>query len=144
MRRDLVQGIAKRDVLEAVLPKIVELVVETAAFRPELPRLIAVAYLELNWKAEAFCQEKISPVLATIHCYLVDCAKQGQMRDLDPTMAMTALISTILLAPGLSKLIAGPKGKVSESKKTVRAYSKFWSEVFIPKPASPQKLLSYQ
>jgi AcrR family transcriptional regulator len=144
LRRDLVQGIANNDALEVVLPKIVELVANTSAIRPELPRLIAVAYLELNWKADAFCQEKISPVLVTIHQYLVRCAKQGQMRDLDPTMATTALISTILLHPGLSKLIVSSKSGVAESKKALRAYTKFWLEVLVPKPVAPQKLLSYR
>jgi len=142
LRRDLVQGIAKNDALEVVLPKIVELIADTAAIRPELPRLIAVAYLELNWKAEAFCQEKISPVLVTIHRYLVHCAKQGQMRDLDPMMAATALISSILLHPGLSKLIVSPKSSATESKKALRAYTKFWLAVFVSKPAAPEMLPS--
>jgi AcrR family transcriptional regulator len=142
MRRDLVQGISRNDALEVVLPKIVDLIADTAAFRPELPRLIAVAYLELNWKAEAFCREKISPVLATIHDYLVQCAKQGQMRVPDPTMTMTALIATVLLHPGLSKLIVGPKASASESKKTARAYTKFWLELLVPRPTTPQELLS--
>ena len=58
-RRELLEGIAKCHSPEVVLPKIFELLSDTVNYRPELLRLMAVAFLELHWKAEAFGQELI-------------------------------------------------------------------------------------
>ena len=53
-----------------VLPRIVEMLADTVNFRPELLRLIAVAFVELHAKAERICVEKLSPVFSAINHYL--------------------------------------------------------------------------
>ena len=70
LRRDLLDGIAGCDEPEVVLPKIIDLLVDTVVFKPELVRLIAVAFLELHWKTEAFCQEYLSPIFSAISRYM--------------------------------------------------------------------------
>ena len=69
MRRDLVEGIAQGQAPEVVLPKILEMMADLVSYRPELLRLIAVAFVELEWKAEAFCQENLAPDLSAINQY---------------------------------------------------------------------------
>src|ERR1700722_10067410 len=59
-RHDLLDGLSRTHDPETVVPHIIELFTETASFKPELLRLMAVAFVELQWKAEAFCQDHLS------------------------------------------------------------------------------------
>jgi len=94
-------------VIDAILPKIIEMMADLVSYRPELLRLIAVAFVELEWKAEAFCEEHLAPELSAINHYFKMSIKSGRIRDLDPTMLTAALMTTALVHPGISKLIEG-------------------------------------
>jgi len=133
LRRDVQEGIAKCDSPEVVLPKVFELLAHTASFRPELPRLIAVAFLELNWKANSFCQEYISPFLLTINRYVETNIKNGRLRDLDPLMVTASLMMTALMHPGISLLIDAGNPPFSDSRDAGQAYAKFWLDVLAPR-----------
>src|SRR5271165_1617975 len=85
LRRDLLDGIAGCDEPDVVLPKIIDLLVDTVIFKPELLRLIAVAFLELHWKTEAFCQEYLSPIFSAISHYVEMNIQNERVRNLDPT-----------------------------------------------------------
>jgi AcrR family transcriptional regulator len=132
-RRDLQDGIAQGDAPEVVLPKIVEVLAETVKYRPELLRLIAVAFLELHWKAEAFCQEHLSPTLCAVNQYLALKMERGGIRDLDPTMLTAAFMMSVLMHPGLSRLIDGDKAPPADGREVGRACTKFWLDVLTPK-----------
>jgi len=132
-RRELVEGIAKCDSPEVVLPKILELLSDTVNYRPELLRLMAVAFLELHWKAEAFGQEHFSPVVSAISDYLRMNIKEGKLRDLDPTMMTAGLMMTPLMHPGISKLIAGNKSTFMNGQQASRAYARFWLDLLTPR-----------
>jgi len=56
-------GIRAGDPPEVALPKILEVLTETVCNRPEVLRLIAIAYVELQGKAEVHCRDLISPFL---------------------------------------------------------------------------------
>jgi AcrR family transcriptional regulator len=126
VNRDLLQGIAKGEAPEVVLPKIIQVLTDMADYKPELLRLIAVAFLEMNGKAEDFCQDHLSPVLAVIYQYLAMSMKKGEMRDMDPSMTTAALISMVLMHPGIARMIRGGKAGSMDSRKAARAYSKYW------------------
>jgi AcrR family transcriptional regulator len=136
MRRDLVEGIAQGHAPELVLPKILEMMADVMSYRPELLRLIAVAFVELEWKAEAFCQDHLAAELSAINHYLRMNMKSGRIRDLDPTMLTAALMTTALMHPGISKLIEGNNPAYSNSLDAGRAHARFWLELLTPK-ASP-------
>jgi AcrR family transcriptional regulator len=137
-RQDLLKGIMQCDSPEVVLPKIIEMLADTVSFRPELLRLIAVAFVELHTKAEEFCLEKLSPVLSAINHYLEMNIKSGKIRDLDPTMLTSALIMTMLAHPGIYSLIDGDKPVYSSSLEAHRAYARFWLDLIAPRmPAYP-------
>ena len=135
-RRDLQEGIARCDPPEVVLPKIFEFLAETTHYRPELLRLIAVAFLELNWKAEAFCQEHLSPLISSLCQYLATNIKRGTLRDLDPTMLTTALMMSALMHPGVSKLLGDDRAASSDSRETGRAHTRFWVDALSPRPVA--------
>jgi AcrR family transcriptional regulator len=135
MRRDLVEGIAQGQAPEVVLPKILETMADLVSYRPELLRLIAVAFVELEWKAEAFCQEHLAPELSAINQYFRMNMKSGRIRDLDPSMLTAALMTTALMHPGISKLIEGNNPAYSNSLEAGRAHARFWLELLTPKAA---------
>jgi AcrR family transcriptional regulator len=137
-RQDVLKGITQCDSPEVVLPKIIDMFADTVSYRPELLRMIAVAFIELHTKADDFCQEQLSPVFSTINHYLEMNIRSGKIRDLDPTILTSALIMTVLTHPGIYNLIDGDKPVYSNSMEAHRTYARFWLDLIVPRvPAYP-------
>ena len=140
-RQDVQRGITQCDSPEAVLPKLIEMLADTVNYRPELLRLIAVAFIELHTKADEFCQEQLSPVFSTINHYLEMNIRSGRIRDLDPTILTSALTMTVLTHPGIYNLIDGNRPAYSNSLEAHRAYARFWLDLIVPRmPAFPSPI----
>jgi AcrR family transcriptional regulator len=135
-RKDLSDCIANCDVPEVVLPKLFSTLVGTMTFRPQVLGLIAVAIIELRWKAESVCHLHLSPIFAEFNHYLSMNIKRGRIRNLDPVMITAALGMTILAHPLLSRLLTGGPPPHSDNREAVRAYANFWLEVLAPVPAN--------
>ena len=132
-RQDVLKGITHCDSPDVVLPKIIEMFADTVNYRPELLRMIAVAFIELHAKADEFCQEQLSPVFSTINHYLEMNIKSGKIRDLDPTILTSALIMTVLMHPGIYNLIDGGKPVYSRGLEAHRTYARFWLDLIVPR-----------
>ncbi len=132
LRRDLLDGLMHCDPPEIVLPKILDLLADTARYKPDLLRMIAVAFLELHWKAEVFGNEYLSPVLSQFSRYLDTNIKEGKLRGLDPTILTAALMMTTLMHPGISKLIGSDTPLFRSSPEAGRAYARFWLDLLSP------------
>ena len=139
MRRDLLDGIAGGDDIEVVLPKIIDLLVDTVVYKPELLRLIAVAFLELHWKTESFCREYLSPIFSAISRYLEMNIEAQRVRDLDPTMVTAALVTTVMAHAEVSRLIDGGKSHYSGGREAANAYTRFWLDLLTPKSIPAQR-----
>jgi AcrR family transcriptional regulator len=140
-RQDVLKGLTQCDSPEVVLPKIIGMLADTVNYRPELLRLIAVAFIELRTKADEFCQQQLSPVFSTINHYLEMNIKSGKIRDLDPTILTSALTMTVLTHPGIYNLIDGNKPAYSNSLEAHRAYARFWLDLIVPRmPAYPSPI----
>jgi len=135
LRRDLLQKMEKCGPLNVVLPKIIDLLTETVNYKPELPRLITVAFVELHWKAEAFCREHLSPIFLVVNQYMAASIKSGEMREVDPSMATAALVSTVFMHSGFARLVDNGGTAVADSRKAARAYTKFWLDLLEPLPS---------
>jgi AcrR family transcriptional regulator len=129
--RDLLEGIARCDAPETILPKIIEQLANTVDYRPELLRLVAVAFLELHAKADSYCVEHLSPALSTLNHYLAMNIKSGEIRELDTTMLTSALIMTAIMHSGIYSLIEGNKPSYSTSLDAHRAHSGFWLDLIV-------------
>jgi AcrR family transcriptional regulator len=125
-------GIALMEAPEVVLPKILELLNDTVKYKPELLRLTAVAFIELHWKADAFCQEQFAPFCATIRQYMALSVKNGRVRDCEPTIVTAALLTAVLMHPALSRLIDGENPSYSDSREAAKAHAKFWLDMLAP------------
>jgi AcrR family transcriptional regulator len=132
LRRELVAGIAKSAELELVLPQLIGQLVDTIMLKPDLLRLLAVAFIELHWKASAVCHESLSPIFAAISQYLTENIESGKMRQLDPTMVTAALLTTGMVLSEFSKVITGAAPAYSDNREAVRAYTQFWLDLLVP------------
>lgn len=132
-RRDLLGGLENCDAPEIVLPKIIELFTYVAEDRPELLRLISVAFIELHWKADSFCQDHFSPVFAAIHRYLETSVRSGKLPELDCKILTTALVSTALIHPWVSGVIEPDGIAPLHPRKAIRAHGHFWLDLLLPK-----------
>jgi len=131
-RQDLLEKIAHCEPPEVVLPKILELLADTVRYRPELPRLIAVALLEMHPKGEAFIQERLSPSLLAISQYLERNIKGGKILDLDSTTVTAALMMTALTHVGISQMIDKNKPLLNHHERN-RAQARFWLNMLTPR-----------
>jgi AcrR family transcriptional regulator len=136
LRRDVLEGMADGDAPEVILPKIMEFLSDILNYSPELLRLIAVALLEMQWKADVFCDECLSPAFSAISKYLALNVQNGRVRNLDPTMITAALTTMVLMHPWLSRLIDGSKLSYADNRDAGRAYSRFWLDVLSPRTAA--------
>jgi AcrR family transcriptional regulator len=130
--RDLVEGLTQCDTPQVVLPKILDLLTEMASYKPDLLRLIAIAFLELRWKADEFSNEYLSPNLLKISRYLEMNIEQGKLRQVDPAILTTALMMTTLVHPGISELIDRNRSLYQSLPEAGRTYSKFWLTLLLP------------
>jgi AcrR family transcriptional regulator len=69
-RRDVLEGLTQCDPPEVVLPKVIEMLMDTVNFRPEMLRLIAVAFVELNTKTDDYCLNYLMPFFSTLNRYM--------------------------------------------------------------------------
>jgi AcrR family transcriptional regulator len=132
LRRDLMDGLAQCSHPEIVLPKLLSLLADTANYKPELLQMIAVAFLELNWNAEPFSVEYLSPFLSQVHRYLGTSIKEGKLRAADPTILTAALMTTPLMHPGIARLIHSDNPAFRSNEGGGRAYVKFWLDLLTP------------
>ena len=83
----------------------------------------------MQWKADIFCDECLTPAFSAISKYLAMNVRNGKVRNLDPTMVTAAITTMVLVHPWLSRLIDGGKLPYSDNREVGRAYSRFWLEV---------------
>lgn len=133
LRRDVLEGIACSADPEVLVPLILAQLVDTIVLKPDLLRLLAIAFIELHWKAAAVCYECLSPIFSAINGYLAANIENGKMRNLDPVMVTASLVTTVIVLPEFSKLISDAVPPYSDNREVVRAYTKFWLEVLLPR-----------
>lgn len=139
-RRDMAEGMMEGEAPEVILPKIVEFLSDILNYSPELLRLIAVALLEMQWKADIFCDECLSPAFSVITRYLAANVQNGRVRNLDPTMITAAMTTMVLVHPWLSRHTPTEKAPYADSRSAERAYTAFWLDVLAPKKANYERL----
>lgn len=144
LRKDLSDSISQGDLPEVVLPKLFSNLVATVTFKPQVLSMIAVAMIELRWKAESVCNVHLAPIFADFHRYLTMSIKNGRIRNLDPVMVTAALGMTALVHPLLSRLLTGGPPPHSDNRDAIRAYSNFWLDVLAPVPNNSSSAASHR
>ncbi len=137
LRRGLMDGMARSADPEEILPLIFEQLIDTSILMPELLPLVAVAFIELPWKAAAFCRDHLSPIFSAMNNYLATNIEKGRLRNLDPLL-ITAALASMAVVPEFAKFVSGASPSFSDSRKAIRVYAHFWLEVLAP-PGNPAK-----
>jgi AcrR family transcriptional regulator len=127
--QSLVDGLASCEKPEIIFPQIVDLLIDAVTFKPDLLRLIGVAFVELHPKADAFRDEYLSPILSGVHRYLVKSIEGGRIRDLDSVMSTIAMVMTVLLHSSLSKFVDGYGTSHFNRRNAAHEYTEFWLEM---------------
>jgi AcrR family transcriptional regulator len=133
LRRDMVEGMSEGVALEIVLPKIIEFLTDILNYSPELLRLIAVAMLEMQWKADVFCDECLAPPFDAISKYIGAVVASGKIRDVDPTMVTAAMTTMVLVYPWMARHTAAGESRFPDNRSAERAYTAFWLDVLTPR-----------
>jgi AcrR family transcriptional regulator len=130
--RELYEGFVRGDPLQTILPQILEMWANVAIHRPELPRLLTVAVIEMPGKAETIIQESLMPMFSAISCYLGTKIQGGEVRRINPVTLATALASTVITYPTIAKLIGDIDSVQWEDSQRIREYAAFWLELISP------------
>ena len=134
LRRDMTEGMAEGVALEVILPKIIEFLTDILNYSPELVRLMAVAMLEMQWKADLFCDESLHRLSIQSAKYLAMIVEKGKVRKVDPTMVTAAMTTMVLVYPWMSRHASPGESRYPDSRAAERAYTAFWLDVLAPRP----------
>jgi AcrR family transcriptional regulator len=128
---------------EEALSKIISLLVEITTFSPELPKLIAVAAVELRGKYEDLSYRLVTPLLSAISSCLKLNIEKGKLRNLNPEIITAAMALTIIAQPGISRLIEGCELSRMNGRETREEFSSFWRKVLIVSESQiPSKVIA--
>jgi AcrR family transcriptional regulator len=130
--RELQSRLEHNDSPELVLPLIVEFLVNTAIYQPELTRLLWVSLLELRPDAENFYRQRLEAILGVINNYVQHCVTRGALRDLDGHLAAVALVATISVHQEVHPILGSKKHSYTKAEDAVKAYSRFWLDALAP------------
>ena len=132
VRPDLAEDLKANRSPEQVLPRLVAQVVDTTLLRPELVRLIAVAFLEMGSKAAEICRPPLAPLFDAVNRYLATQCEESGRKNLDPAMLTGAIVTTALFSGVLGELIDSSAPHRSRNRETIDAVSGFWTGVLAP------------
>jgi len=117
---------------EVFVPRILNVLIDTATFSPELARLVAVALLEVHGKAEEVCRQHLTPLFTAISSYLRQNIETGTIRNLNPAITTLGMALTVLAQPELSKLVDGCHISRMDLRDVLEAYTQFWLGALLP------------
>ena len=126
------EAVSRNTAPEVFLPRIMNVLVDTATFSPELIRLIAIAVLEVHGKAEDVCREHITPLFTMITHYLSNNIEAGTIRNLNPVIVTLGMALSVLAQPEISKLIEGCHLSRLDLRQVVDTYTEFWLGALMP------------
>ncbi len=117
---------------EEALPTLFVLFDKMVNARPEFTRLWLIGLLELRMKPDEFLHENLQPIVHALNSYMGRSVQSGYVRDLNPGLATTALMSTALLYPAFLKLM-GDEGVVKTQRgEGSREFANFWLDLWKP------------
>ncbi len=132
LHKDLQRGLSENQPPEIVIPHIIEFLVETAAYNPELIKLLRFGLMEFRVDAEQIYRTQLGPLFRSLVTYLEHCVSRGSARDVDPSMAAVAFVTTILSHQGLCQLFTGNAKSFANTEQMIAAHTKFWLTLVLP------------
>ncbi len=136
LRKELKAGLAQMDNPAIVIPLIVELMVETATYHPEVLNLLGICLLELRPGGELVWRQQLGPVFQTVVTYLENCANEGLVKSLDISVSTIALFTVVLSHQRMHRLLTGSPSSYANTGEAVAAYTNYWLAVLLPESSA--------
>jgi hypothetical protein len=135
LRHEIVEEMTEGQDLEVILLKLMGFLADILNYSPKLLRLIAIALLEMHWKANVFCNEYLPPELSWISRYLALSVQRGRIRRLDPIMVTTVPTTMVFAHPWISQHTLSERTIYSDGRAAEHGYTEFWLDVLVPRSA---------
>lgn len=132
LRLDLLTAMAEDPNPGVVLPKVFTQLMDATTLRPELLRLIVIAFIELPWKASAVLYEHLSPLISKVNEFIARGIESGRLRAANSSLVTAAMVTTAIGYPAIASMIAGIQIPYSDDREAIQAYSKFWLDLLVP------------
>jgi AcrR family transcriptional regulator len=123
------------------LPGVVALLVETFHNQPEMVRLLYLSLFELEHGAERILRKYLVPFFHPVREYLSRCASKGLARDLDPSIAALALMTSIVAHHGLYRVVTNEVTNYASTDDATTVYAEFWFKALMSEsaPSNPDE-----
>ncbi len=131
-RLEQLAGALRNDALPVVLPSVLGFLVEFLKDKPDVIRLFAVAFVEMQKDADAVCFSLLTPHFAELSRHLKESSAKGGILEVDATLLTASCMAMVLIYPQIEKL-RGDGAPVREEKDAVTVCSKFWLDLLIPR-----------
>lgn len=132
LRDELATGLAQDWDPEIVVPLMVRFLVQATTRYPELMRLLYISLVELGPRSERVYVEHMAPTFHAVREYFQRGAERGRLRSLDPSISVTAFLSTVLAHRDLHTLLTGKPVAYAGMEEVIAAYSSFWLALLAP------------
>jgi AcrR family transcriptional regulator len=116
---------------------VIALLVETFHNQPEMVRLLYLSLFELEHGAERILRKYLVPFFQPVREYLSRCAAKGLGRDLDPSIAALALMTSIVAHPGLYRVMTSEVTGYASTDDATAAYAEFWFKALMSECSPP-------
>jgi AcrR family transcriptional regulator len=136
LRKELKTGLAQVGDPAIVVPLIVELMVETATYHPEVINLLGISLLELRPGGELVWRQQLGPIFQTVVAYLENCVNDGSVRSLDISVSTIALCAVVLSHQRMHRLLTGSPSSYANTGEAIAAYSNYWLAVLLPESSA--------
>lgn len=140
LRRELKGALQSDREPEVVVPMIVEFLVHTALYKPEVMRLLYFSILELEAGAELIYRTKLGPTFELLRSYVVRCVDRSSIRTMDADIASIGMVTSVLAHQGLYRMLTGNALPFHNADETILAYSKFWLSALISSNVAKERV----
>ncbi len=137
-RWDRIVGIHGNDSPTVVLPEILGFLAGFLRDKPDVFRLFAVAFVEMQKDADAVCFALLAPFFEELSRYLEANILKGDVLDVDATLLAASFMTLVLIYPQLSKLRGDGTPAKNEGTDAVAVCSKFWLDLLSPRLSVPE------
>ncbi len=131
-RWDEIAGVISGDGPAEVLLGILGFLVDFLKDKPDVFRLFAVAFVEMQTEADAVCFSLLTPYFAELSRHLEASFCRGGILEVDATLLTASCTALVLIYPQLAKL-RGDGAPLTEAKDAVAVCSKFWLDLLSPR-----------
>ena len=134
--KELLRRLEADESPRTALPGVVALLVETFHNQPEMVRLLYLSLFELEHGAERILRKYLVPFFQPVREYFSRCASKGVARDLDPSIAALALMTSIVAHHGLYRVVTNEGASYASTDDATTAYAEFWFKALMSEPSA--------